>query len=346
MLLAVAASATALAMPAASAAPLAEGLVSPLQIDVSGGSVYVAQAFTGTITRIDADGSRHDVVQERFEGFGDVAGVSAEDDGSVVYSFTVFDESNPIAHLKRVMPNGHTEVIADLREHEETVNPDSVRTYGFRGLSRECAAQVPEDIPGARGYKGIVDSHPYAVAQAPGGGWYVADAGANAVLKVTPGGNMSSVYVARPQPITVTAEMASNLGLPACVAGHDYRFESVPTDVEVSRKGRVFVSLLPGGPEGPELGARGKVVRFNPETGDDKTILTRLAGATNLALAPNRRIFATEIFGGQVVKANRRTGEVLRTYQMRLPAAVEYVGGKLYVTKTVFANGRLVVRHP
>jgi len=346
--LAVAASASALAMPAALAAPLAEGLVTPLQIDVSGGSVYVAESFRGAITRVDADGSRHQVVQEEFApgAFGDIAGVLAGDDGSVVYTVTTGDENGPAAQLKHATADGDMRVLADLWEYERTANPDGMRTYGFRGLSKECAAQVPEEIPGARGYKGILESHPYALADAPGGGWYVADAAANAVLKVMPSGKVSTVYVPRPQPIKVTAEIAAGIGLPECTVGHDYRFESVPTDVEVSAKGRVFISLLPGGPEGPELGARGKVVRFNPETGEDRTILTRLAGGTNVALAPNRRIFATETFGGRIIKANRRTGEVLRTYRMKLPAAVEYADGKLYVTKTVFGNGRLVVMHP
>jgi hypothetical protein len=157
---------------------------------------------------------------------------------------------------------------------------------------------------------------------------------------------VSTVYVSRPQPLTVTAEIAAGIGLPDCTVGHAYRFESVPTDVEVTRSGKLYISLLPGGPEGPQLGARGKVVRINPETREDKTILTHLAGATNVALAPHRRIFATELFGGQIVKANRRTGEVLRTYRMKLPATVEYADGTLYVTKTIGGNGRLVALHP
>jgi len=342
VLLAILASASALALPAASAAPLAQGLVGPTQIDVEGDAVYVTQAFIGAVTKVHADGSTHNLVQE--QGF--VSGVAAADDGSVVYNFAGGDENGPISQLKRVMPSGETEVIADLWQHERTTNPDGHLTYGFRGLSRECAAQVPDYVPGARGYKGILESNPYAIADAPGGGWYVADAAANAVLKVTGDGSVSTVYVSRPQPVTITAEIAEGIGLPDCTAGHDYRFESVPTDVEVSRKGTLFVSLLPGGPEGPQLGARGKVVRVNPATGEDRTILTRLAGATNVALAPHRRIFATELFGGRVVKANRRTGEVVGTYEMKLPAAVEYADGKLYITKTIGGNGRLVVRHP
>ncbi len=341
-MLAVAAGATALAMPAATAAPLAEGLVTPLQIDVSGDSVYVTQSFAGTLTRIDADGSRHDLVQEQAE----VTGLSVADDGSVAYNLTGGDASGPIAQLKRVSPSGDTEVVADLWEHERTTNPDGRKTYGFTDLSEDCAAQVPPFVPGANGYKGILESHPYAVAEAPGGGWYVADAAANAVLKVSEGGEVSTAYVSRPQRLTVTAEIAAGVGLPECTVGHDYRFESVPTDVEVTKSGRLYISLLPGGPEGPELGARGKVVRFNPETGEDKTILTQLLGATNVALAPNRRIFATQLFAGQIVKANRRTGEILRTYEMRSPAAVEYANGNLYVTKTIGGNGRVVVLHP
>ena len=342
-MLAVAASATALAMPAATAAPLAEGLVTPLQIDVSGDSVYVTQAFAGIVTRIDADGSRHDLVQEQ----GAVPAVAAARNGSAVYTFAGGDENGPISQLKRVMRNGDTTVVADLWEHERTMNPDRRKIYGFQGLGDECAAQVPQELGGGHPYKGILESNPYALADAPGGGWYVADAAANAVLKVMPGGDVSTVYVSRPQPITITADAAASLGLPDCTVGQEYRFESVPTDVEVSpRNDRLFISLLPGGPEGPELGARGKVVRYNPETGGDKTILRKLAGGTNLALAPHRRIFATELFGGRIIKADRRTGKVLETYPMNQPAAVEYAHRKLYVTKTVFGNGRLVVMRP
>ena len=342
-MLALAASVTALAMPAASAAPLAEGLVTPLQIDVSGKSVYVSQAFAGMISRIDADGSRHDLVHEP----GAIGGVAAAKDGSVAYTFSGGPDNGPISQLKLMMPNGDTEVVADLWEHERTTNPDGRKRYGFSGLSDDCAAQLPPFIPGENGgYRGILESNPYSIAEAPGGGWYVADAAANAVLKVTPGGDVSTEYVSRPQPLEVTAEVAAGIGLPECTIGETYRFESVPTDVEVSAKDRLYISLLPGGPEGPELGARGKVVRFNPETGDDRTILTNLAGGTNVALAPNRQIFATETFGGQIVRADRRTGEVLETYQMKLPAAVEFAKGKLYLTKTVFGNGRLVVMRP
>jgi hypothetical protein len=84
---------------------------------------------------------------------------------------------------------------------------------------------------------------------------------------------------------------------PDC-AGATYNFEAVPTDVEV-RGGYLFVTTLPGGPEDPSLGARGKVYRVNPRTGDVKEIASGLLGATNLALKGGK-IYVAELFGGQI----------------------------------------------
>jgi hypothetical protein len=67
---------------------------------------------------------------------------------------------------------------------------------------------------------GLPPSHPYVVASLGRGSWAVADAGANAILKVSATGQ-------------------------------------VPTDVEVGPLGQPWVSTLPGGPEDPSLGARG-----------------------------------------------------------------------------------------
>ena len=53
----------------------------------------------------------------------------------------------------------------------------------------------------------------------------------------------------------------------ACTVGHKFYFEPVPTDVEV-HDGLLYVTTLPGGPEDPSLGARGKVYTVDPATGD------------------------------------------------------------------------------
>lgn len=97
----------------------------------------------------------------------------------------------------------------------------------------------------------------------------------NAILKVDAGsGDVSTVAVLPPRPAVVPAgtripiDMAGGtVEVPACVVGHDYAFEPVPTDVEIGPDGWLYVSSTPGGPEDPSLGARGAIFRINPWTG-------------------------------------------------------------------------------
>jgi hypothetical protein len=130
--------------------------------------------------------------------------------------------------------------------------------------------------------------------------WVVADASANALLKVDNRGHVRTLAVLPPQPTEITAEMAEALGLPSCVAGVTYSFEPVPTDVEVGKDGFLYVTTLPGGPESPVLGARGKVWRVNPYTGAAKVIATGFLGATNLAIGKHGQIYVVELFAGQI----------------------------------------------
>jgi hypothetical protein len=177
-------------------------------------------------------------------------------------------------------------------------NPDQINHYGVDNPS-QCvidaftAAGFPFD------YQGQVDSHGYSVTSF-GHEWVVADASANALLKVDNRGHVRTLAVLPPQPTEITAEMAEALGLPSCVAGVTYSFEPVPTDVEVGKDGFLYVTTLPGGPESPVLGARGKVWRVNPYTGAAKVIATGFLGATNLAIGKHGQIYVAELFAGQI----------------------------------------------
>jgi hypothetical protein len=234
--------------------PDRDGFAGPLQIDVgANGQIYVAQDFAGIVTKVLTNGTRKDIVVEQ----GEVAGVASRG-YDVVYTFSGGDEANPVALLKRRASNGTITTIADLGTFEAEHNPDSGMRYGFRNVSSECLAQVPPDF---RPYTVIVESHPYAVANAPDGGWYVADAAANDVLHVAPNGDIEVFGVLRPRKSGITAEAAEALGLSDCTIGHTYAFEAVPTDVEVKSTSALIVSLLPGG-EDPSLGARGAVIRL------------------------------------------------------------------------------------
>jgi hypothetical protein len=74
----------------------------------------------------------------------------------------------------------------------------------------------------------------------------------------------------------------------------------VPTDVEVGKDGYLYVTTLPGGPESPALGARGKLWKVNPYSGKAWVIASGFLGATNLAIGKNGEIYVAELFGGNI----------------------------------------------
>ena len=309
--------------------PIATGLAGPLQFDVEGDRVVVGQNFTGVLSEVNEDGTLTDLASQKN---GEVAGVAIE--GDDVAFLTTRYTRDPASFLKTVDAEGDVSTIANLWDYEVENNPDGDNIYGFRKLSQNCKSKLPKG-QGLRPYRGIVESHPYGLADtAPAGGWYVADAAANAIFLVMPDGTVETVAVLKPQKVEVSAEQAEAFGFPGCVAGKKFAFEPVPTDVEVDEAGQLVVSLLPGGPEDPSLGARGSVVRIDPLTGDQTVVAEGFAGATNVAV-DGQDVFVTELFGGKVnhIPAD---GDPSVFYEAKQPAAIEWADGKLYVAIKVF----------
>ena len=347
--------------PAASAMPtisdpIADGLVGPLQLAVDNSReiprIIVAESFAGNLTRIKGDGSTKVL---HHEDAAEVAGV-AINGKKIAFLTTGGSEEGPEAFLKLRKADGTIRTVADLAGYEATENPDSGSTYGFQGLTQECEDQLP-DQPGLRPYQGIVEAHPYGLENAPGGGWYVADAAANTILKVMGDGSVDTVAVLPSQDVVITQAMAEATGFPECVVGKTFAFEGVPTDVEVDRDGKLIVSLLPGGPEDPSLGARGSVVQINATSGKVKHLAGGFAGATNVAVK-GATIFVSELFGGgeggppgQITKITQDV-ETKKFVAAPFPAGIEWSKGQLYALIDVFPpdngppNGKLVVITP
>ena len=183
-------------------------------------------------------------------------------------------------------------------------------------------------------YRGAVDSHPYAVTAIGHGAWAVADAGGNDIVKVDRTGHVSLIGVLPAQPVKITAAFAASMGLPACVVGITYKFEAVPTDVEVGPHGDLYVTTLPGGPEGPDSGNPGSVYRID-RTGHSTRVATGFAGATNLAIDAHGNIFVAQIGSGTIAEVVCGKPETV----LALPGvvAVEYSHGHLYASTSITA---------
>lgn len=233
--------------------------------------------------------------------------------------------------------------LADLAAYESMANPDQVNSYGFVDLPQSCLDQFDPAAPtGPASYSGQIDTHPYASLPLKDA-VYVADAGANAILRVGYDGTVSTAAVLpASDPIMVTPEIAAGVGFPACSAGYGYRFEPVPTDVEQGGDGWLYVTSLPGGPEDASLGARGAVYRFQPATAEVQFVAGGFVGATDLAVSKRTGVIAvTELFGGpngtgQVsVFHPTLTDRVLRL-PVTSPSAIELAGTSVYVTTNSF----------
>jgi hypothetical protein len=321
---AMAATTTAVAAPAArsDAGPakrvLANEVGAPFQIARRGRTVYYTDGFAGTINKVTRRGPK---VTNRVTN---VAGVEFSRNRKTMAIASGGGPTSKVTLVRR----GHRPVTAWVGRYESTVNPDKNRTYGIMAGGSTCAANWLKSATGTPSatYKGLVDSHPYQLARLPRGAFAVAEAGGNSILKVSPGGRISTIAVLPPQPITFTQAQADALGAPDCVVGVTYGFEPVPTDVERGPRGTLLVSTLPGGPESPVLGARGAVYRI--DRGVPTRVATGFLGATNLAVARGR-VYVSEFFSGKVTKLG--VGGRFTRYTLPGAVSVEATRRHLYI---------------
>jgi len=327
---------------------LSTDVIAPFNIAVQGNAVYVADGATNEVSRIEKGVKTH-VAFGLSNPNSEVAGVDTNGN-AVAYTTSSTDDSG-FVHLASevVIMRGDRTVRADLLAYEQSHNPDGNVQYGLQPGTDCAAGRAWLDIMtfGAGSYTGIEDTHPYSVTSLPGNSWAVADAGANAILKVSSTGQVSTLAVLPPQRTTITEGLLESVsfdpdGNPVpppddvkCLIGKTYDFEPVPTDVEVGPAGQLSVSLLPGGPEDPSLGARGAVYRVNPATGASTRWASGFAGATNLAVHGDGTTYVTELFGGKISQVSR-SGVVSTFKELDAPLAVEVQGTFVYAATAGF----------
>ncbi|MGO4105614.1 ScyD/ScyE family protein [Leifsonia sp. YAF41] len=318
---------------------LTDGLTSPLSLAVQrDGTVYTTQNFIGQLTQVTRSGTASVAASAP----GQEIGAVSERGGTVYYAQNAMDHSS--SSLMKMDNGGAPTPVADLWAYENSANPDQINTYGFEGLPQACADQIDPSAPPYQpaSYTGVIDTHAYG-SVALDDAVYVADAGGNDILRVDYDGTVSTTAVLPPaDPIVATAEVVAQFGLPTCTTGYNYRFEPVPTDVELGPDGWLYVTSLPGGPESQELGARGSVVKVDPDSGEVVKVASGFGGATGLAVSPKSGIiYVAELFGGptgsgqiSVIPRGASTPSVLLA--LSSPAAIELHKGSLYVTTDSF----------
>lgn len=314
---------------AGASSTIARGLLSPLSVAVGAdGTRYFTQNFAGVLHK-QRPGKKVRVLYTS-KNHAEVGAVS-ERDGTVRFATT----NGSRAFLMGIRPGGSPRRIADLSGYETRANPDRKVTYGFVDLPTDCAAQFPADgMPPS--YQGIVESHPYATTQTADGTTYVADAAANAILAVRPSGKVRTVAVLPATTLTVNASFAEQAQLPECAVGQRYRFEGVPTDVEIGPRGRLYVTTLPGGPEDGSMGAAASVYRINPKTGAVRKIAGGLVSATGLAVTPRGDLLVSELFPGRITRIH--AGAKSTFAATPFPGDVEWSRSGVFATTNVLSG--------
>ncbi len=300
------------------------GLISPLSLDVQrNGAVLVTQNFVGQLLRKAPGRSPRVIARARN---GEIGAVSVAH-GVVTYAVSRGD--NEVGLIRRIQ-HGRNRLVADLGAFERRVNPDRVVRYGFLDLGRACRARVEGPVR----YRGVPETHPFATTSNRGT-TYVADAGGNAILAIGPRGRVRSVAPLPGVVARVSRATAEQRGFPSCAIGKRYRFESVPTDVEVGPDGKLYVSALGGQDDGSPISA---IYRIDPRSGRTVKVAGGLVTATGLAVARDGTMYVAELFAGRITRigpGGRRSTFVSHP----LPGDVEVRGGRVYATVDVLPPG-------
>lgn len=308
-----AAAAMGFAAPAAAGPPgpvlLEGGLFVPLQLAAgpAGKELYVSDAASGSVLRVDL---RHDRPTETVAAGIGASGIALQ--GQQVHVVRTAGEGGPMeqspTYFSKITPRGAVVDLADLLAYERAANPDGQPA----GMDAE--------------------SNPYDVV-AYRGGFIVADAAANALLRVAPNGAVSTLTVL---PVITTGACADvpNQGTTGC--------DPVPTGLALGPDGYLYVSGL-----GSEV--VGQLWKVDPRTGE---IVASLGagfpeppvvqvpggpvGFTDVTVAADGSLYVSSLFTNQVL---RLSGGTWTSATMPSPTGLLWLNGTLYAASAPAVTG-------
>lgn len=299
---------------------VASGLDMPfgLQKAVGHPGFVVAENESGVVARVFTDGRKPAILT----GVPGVAGVAA----TAHHVFAVIGGPNeqgapsggkygPSRVLRMDYSGGHVKVIANLLHYELKHNPD--------GQVQFVHGQPVDSV-----------SNPFSMTSSSFG-LFVADGGANDVLKVDPRTGSVSTFFAPPTVKDVPAckgpHANANPGTKGC--------DPVPTGVQVLGNS-VYVSTL-----GAEAPGAGRVYQLDARSGKVLRIWKGLTAPTGVAVRPDGTIYVSHVVFGAPAgapPAGFQPSTVGRITRIRngqrqhaavtMPAGLVLVNGRLYST--------------
>ncbi|MFH7324837.1 ScyD/ScyE family protein [Aeromicrobium sp. JJY06] len=301
---------------------VADGLEGPFQVsrDV-GHRLLVMESGAGRVISVDP---RHrGKVRTLVSGLGPNAASGAVRVGK--YIAIVTGEADPSAPAGPypgssvlVAKKGKVSVFADLMAHELKYNPDGQTQFGPDGAPLDAL------------------SNPFSLLAERGrhGGVLVADGGANAVLRVSAKGKVSTFFV---PPTVNTGACEGRPNNDASTVGCD----AVPTGLAYGPRNTLYVSALTG-----EAPGEGRVYVLDARTGKVKRVIKGFTSPTGVAVRRDGTIYVSEVLEGmpegepgpgfdpstvgQIVKVSP-WGK--RTYaQVTMPTGLVISGKSLYST--------------
>ncbi|MCB0063433.1 MAG: ScyD/ScyE family protein [Caldilineaceae bacterium] len=211
---------------------------------------------------------------------------------------------------------------------DRPANLAAVVTVGEDGITE--VANTWEIENGQNPDPHTVDTHPYGIAAGPDGMLWVADAGANDLLKLDPAtgeAELVAVFAGLPGPF------------PNPERGDAMETDPVPTGVAFDADGNAYVSLLTGFPFIPGS-AKVMMVDADGTVSDYATGLTML---TDIRTAPNGQMYAVQfgIFGeqgptpnsGAIVRIGEGDTSEIVAAELSFPTSLDFDSdGNAYVT--------------
>jgi len=295
-----------------------------LQKAVGHRGFLVAESVSGQVTRVFKDGRKRAI----FGGAPGVAGVAASPNRVFAVIGGPSEEGAPSGGkygpskvLRMDYRGGHATVIADLMKYELAHNPDG-------------QVQFVDGKP--------VDalSNPFAMTWSRFG-LFVADGGANDVLKVNPRtGRVSTFFAPRTYKDTKACQAPdanANPGTRGC--------DPVPTGVQVIG-GSVYVSTL--GAESPHAA---RLYKLNARTGKIQRVWKGFTSPTGIAVRRDGTIYISEVLHGapagpppagfdpaSVGRLTRIRGGHQTHAQVTMPTGLVLKNGRLYASAWSIAS--------